>query len=140
MKMCFVGPKGGSVDIVDKATGEVLRSLPVAPGSYPVARFARYLFSNEALVLPGVVLATQGNTETCKPVGQFESAANPSFRMSPAARQLRDMKTMLARSEALAKRTEKAARAIARAKAAQPVKQITAEVSAPVLPATGDAV
>lgn len=120
MKHFLVGPKGGNLQFVDRQTGEVLRELHLPEGFYPLARFASLRGAGETLILPGHVLASQGNTLTCKPIGQFESAANPSFRVSPADRQIKAMKRMMARTEALAKRASKALQATKRAKAAVP--------------------
>jgi len=133
MKHFVVGPKGGSVSFVDQTTGEA-REIALSPGVYPLARFAPMRGPNERICVPGPRLDGQhfftssGNTETCKPLGQFESAANPHFRVSPAARQVREMQRMMQRTEALAKRTAKMQRAMARAKAAPAPAQIAPPV------------
>lgn len=120
MKHFAVGPKGGNLQFCDRETGEILRELHLPEGFYPLARFAPYRRFGEVMNLPGLVLALHGNSLTCKPLGQFESAANPSFRVSPADRQIKAMKRMMARTEALAKRASKALQATKRAKAAVP--------------------
>jgi len=119
MKGFLVGPKGGTVDIVDRQTGECVHSFQVGPGLHPVARFAPYLGGRFFLNGPHVV-QTLGNFETCKPAGQFESAANPFWKLTAAQKQVNEMRRMLARTEALAKRTAKMQQSMKRAKAAQP--------------------
>lgn len=126
MRKFLVGPKGGSVSVISEA-GEVVLELPLAAGIYPVARFAPFLFSGATLGLPGPLLSDCGNAETCKPDGQYESAANPHFRVSPAARQLREMRRMMQRTEALATKTAKQFEAMQRAK--EHVPQLEAPAS-----------
>jgi len=128
MKSFIVPPKGGLLSVVDSLTGEVIFELHLAAGVYPLARFAPLRRAGASLSLPGPVIASSGNALSCKPVGQYESAANPHFRVSPADRQVRQMTRMMRRTEALAKRAEAAQTAMTRAKSAQ------AQLPAPDLP------
>lgn len=135
MKAYFIGAKGGTVAFVSRLTGEARGPVPLNPGVYPLAYFARFRGNTEEIeVTGGSWLSTQGNTETCKPVGQWESAANPSFSVTPAARQLRQMRELMNRTAALANRAAKSERAMRRAKAAPPPAQLAAPVDEAVLP------
>lgn len=127
MKHFLIGPKGGAVSFVDQTTGEV-REIPLSPGLHSLAKFAPMRQSGEAISVPGLLLHSRGNVETCKPHGQFETSANPSFRVSAAARQVREIKRMMLRTEALSKRTAKMQKAMARAKAPPAPAQIAAPV------------
>lgn len=136
MKTYHVGPKGGLLALIDR-DGEVTVELPLLPGAHAMATFARIAGASLWDASGGKWVVQTGNAESCKPVGQFDSAANPSFRVSPAARQVREIKRMMARTEALAKRAAKAARAMERAKAAPPPAQIAAPVIEATLPDAG---
>lgn len=120
MKHLVVGPKGATVSFLDAESGEVLLDVPLGQGVYPLAFFARFGLPGAHIAAPTAFVAPRGNMETVKPRGQYESAANPSFRVSPAQRQLREMKRMMTRTSALEKRVSKAAEALKRAKAAVP--------------------
>jgi len=131
MKSYHVGPKGGLLSLVD-LDGEVIAELPLLPGVHAMATFARIAGARVWITSGGKWVTQTGNVRTCKPVGQFESAANPSFRVSPAQRQIADIKRMMARTEALHKRTLKAARAMERAKAAPAPAQLAPPVVEPL--------
>lgn len=108
----------GSVAFLDGLTGEVRRQIQVPPGIYPMATFEKQRHPGEVVSVDGDILRDRGNAATIKHPGHFESAANPHFRMSPAARQARELRKMLARTEALAAFTRKGLKAMARAKRA----------------------
>lgn len=131
MKTYHVGPKGGLLSLVT-VQGEVIE-LPLAAGAHALATLSRLAGALPFVPTGGKWLIASGNFETCKPIGQFETAANPSFRVSPAARQVREIKRMMARTEALAKRTAKIQSAMTRAKAPE---STPAPASEPVITPT----
>lgn len=137
MKSYHVGPKGGLLALID-GNGEVIAELPLLPGAHAMASFSRIAGARLWDASGGKWVTQTGNVQTCKPVGQFESAANPSFRVSPAQRQIADIKRMMARTEALHKRTLKAARAMERAKAAPAPAQLSAPVPLADQPGNGE--
>lgn len=126
MKNVIIGGKGGSVQVIDRGTGEVLAEVPLAPGVYPLARFAPLRGGNVLAFSNGSLAASVGNSRSIKPVGQFDSAANPFFRVSPAQREIRELTRMMRRTEALAKRAERASRDLSRARAAAQASQLPA--------------
>lgn len=121
MKSYIVGLKGGVASFCCTSTGEVLAEVPLTPGVHHLASLVRFRASGHELRLSGgVLVSSQGNTARCKPPGQFESSANPFFRVSPAARQQRELVRMMQRTEALSRRTAKQLQALKRAKQAVP--------------------
>lgn len=131
MKTFYCGPKGGLLQVFDPETGEVLSEHSLSSGPHPMAELARLAGARAWDVSGGHWLAPRGNMQTCKPDGQFESAANPTFRVSPAQRQARELRRMLARTEALQRRTQKQLQAIERARAAPHVVDAPAPASTP---------
>jgi len=112
----FVGPKGSSVHFVNE-DGECSRTIRLAGGSYSTATFEKLRHRGERVAYEEPVFFQIGGVHRVQHPGAFESAANPSFRISPAQRQAKELQRMLTRTEQLAKRTERAMRALQRAKA-----------------------
>lgn len=138
MKHLVVGPKGASVSFLDRDSGEVLLDIPLSQGVYPLAFFARFGLPGAQIAAPTAFVSPRGNMETVKPRGQYESAANPSFRVSPAQRQLREMQRMMTRTSAWEKRLAKAAQAMKRAKAAVPQIEHQPSVDVPPVSDAGE--
>jgi len=126
----FVGPKGAEVHFVDEH-GEIGRSVALPPGRYSTASFEKLRGRGEFVTYPLPLLPAVGNTVNIKHPGAFDSAANPSFRVSPAQRQAKQLQDMLRRSEALNRSTRKAMQAMKRAKADVPRIEHQQEVPAP---------
>lgn len=129
----FVGPKGGEVHFVT-ADGEITRHLPVPPGAHATASFQKLRRPGERVSFPLPLFPLVAKSATMRHPGHNDSAANPSFRVSPAQRQAKQLQTVLARSEALNRSAMKALQAIKRAKRDVPRIEHT-----PDLPAASDA-
>lgn len=138
MKSLFVPEAGSaSVSFVDIMSGEIVHSISLDAGVYPLATIQRY---NPGGCYPhfegGTVRCQHGNGLTCLPEGQFESAANPFFTVTPAQREARRLGMVMRRTEALATRAEEALEAAQRASRRVPrIEDLTegegdAEVSA----------
>lgn len=130
-------PKGSNVHFFDE-DGQILRSIRLPPGIYSTASFEKLRHPGEKVSYDVPVYRGVGNCRTIKCDGHEESAANPFFRMTPAARQARELRRVMARTEALAAFTRKGLKALHRAKRETPrleSPQVQAEkpqVEAPV--------
>lgn len=118
MKTYHVGPDGGALTGIDPNTGEILTMQDLEPRPYPAAELRRLCGALAFTVSGGEWLKSRGNFASIRCEGHFESSANPSFRVSPAARQAKEIARMLSRTEALQKRTAKQLKALKRAKTA----------------------
>lgn len=123
----FIGPKGGSVNFVDE-DGVVTRFIPLSAGAYSLATFQKLRAPGEHVTVDAPVFRQLGNVARERHPAAFESAANPSFRVSPAQRQAKNLQRMMARTEALARYAAKGLKAIKRAKAAVPQLEHTPEL------------
>lgn len=116
-KFIVSGSKSGQVTYVNP-DGEIVRELSLPPGVYDTATFLKLALAGESVAFDRPVVVARGNMRTCKPDGQFDSAANPHFRVTAAMRQERNIRAMLTRTEALAVRVRSEVKALRRAKAA----------------------
>lgn len=112
----FIGAKGGEVHFVNDADGEVLRSLPLVPGVHARATFEKLRRRGERAVYSVAPVLVQAQSAFIRHGGHYDSAANPSFRVSPAQRQAKQLQALMARSEALNRSAQKALQAVKRAK------------------------
>jgi len=112
-----VGPKGGQVTY--HRGGEVTRCVILAPGEHSCKPFMAAREAGEEIEWGAPIVATRARLLTIFQ-GRVESAANPSWRMSEAARMARDIRNQLLQTQAYAKRAEKAARMMRRAKTPPP--------------------
>lgn len=125
----FVSAKGADVHFVSP-DGEVNRTISLAAGQYATASFEKLRYPGETVAFSVPVRRSVGNSLNVTHPGAYHSAANPSFRISPAQRQAKELQRMMARTEALAKYARKGMQAMARAKVAVPML----EAPAPELP------
>lgn len=109
----YLGVKGGEVHFL--RDGEIMRSLPLGGGVYSTASFEKLRRPGETVGYPVPLLRLTGHFTHVRHPGAFDSAANPSFRVSPGQRQARDLSRMMARSEALNRSAHKALQAAKRA-------------------------
>lgn len=129
------GPKNGTVYITS-GDDEIVFEISVPPGVYTTAQFEKLRGPGQRVVFDRQVVRQRGNAVTCKPEGQYESAANPHFRMTAAARQAREMRQMLQRTVALEARTRKNLAAIRRSAAVPQIEDQTGEDDAGEVSAT----
>lgn len=111
----FVGPKGAEVSFVS-ADGEILRTLVVPPGIHAAATYRKLRGPGETVAFSTPLYALSAKSASIRHPGHLDSAANPSFRVSPAQRQAKELRGLLARSEALNRSAQKAMQAVKRAK------------------------
>lgn len=115
----FIGPKGGEVAFLGD-DGVVNRTIPLAPGAYASSTFEKLRHPGETVAFSVPVLVAYAASVNIRHPGHFDSAANPSFRVSPAQRQAKQLSQMMLRSEALNRSAQKALQAARRAKKAVP--------------------
>lgn len=134
----FVGPKGAEVHFL--CDGEITRTIQLPAGAYACASFEKLRRSGETVGYPVPVLRSFGNGRNIKHPGAFDSSANPSFRVTPAQWQAKQLQQMMQRTEQLAKRANKALQAARRAKKDVPqiehTPDLPAKVDAGDIPAT----
>lgn len=100
--------------------GVIEHELSFPPGVYSTATIEKWRYPGQVVVYDRPLMARVGNSLTCKPVEQFDSAANPHFRMTAAARQVRELRALTKRNEALMARVRKGVSAMGRARRAVP--------------------
>lgn len=110
----YIGPKGGEVVYLSE-DGEIRRTLVLGAGAYATASFEKLRRPGETVSYSAPLHGLRASVQRIAHPGAFDSAANPSFRVSPAQRQAKQMQQMLARSEALNRRAAKALQAVKRA-------------------------
>lgn len=98
-----VPAKGGVLSIVDSVTGEFVRELPVPAGCYSVGALVRACRRGQHLVSAGgvTVIERSAGGYVQRGQGHFESAANPSYRVTNAMRLARNLEANLRRQEVL---------------------------------------
>lgn len=116
----FVPAKGAEISFVSQ-DGEIVRSIHLVAGHYVAATFEKLRRAGEVVVYGGLAVHHPvGNARNVVHPGAYESAANPSFRVSPAQRQAKNLQRMMARTEALARVARKGMQAMARARSDVP--------------------
>lgn len=129
----YCGPKGGEVSFLSEE-GEILRTLALAPGAYATASFEKLRRPGERVAYSVPVHARRAAVARNRHPGHEDSAANPSFRVSAAQRQAKQLQGLMARSEALNRSAQKALQALKRAK-----RDVPKIEHRPALPAASDA-
>jgi len=133
----YVGAKGGDVSFVN-GDGEITRTISLPSGQYAAASFQKLRHPGETVSFPGSMQWLSAKSVRIVHPGGRDSSANPSFRVSPAQRQAKQLQAMMQRSEALQRSAAKALRAAARAR--RDVPQLEHVKSVPVdageIPAT----
>lgn len=112
----FVGPKGCTV--LFHRDGVITRQIDLAAGAYPVRRFLAAREAGEWIDFgSGKIMGKQPQIRS-QNFGDraWESAANPSWRISPSARVARDLKVGMLRMNAMGKSVAKGIEALKRAK------------------------
>lgn len=100
--LCVSGTSG-SVSIMELDTGEVVGELAVPRGSYTVGALIRNARRGRILIAGNgvkVIRASAGGYAQ-RGDGHFESAANPSYRVTNAMRLARNLEASLRRQEVL---------------------------------------
>lgn len=124
-----VGPKGGEVHFCDE-DGQIRRTVSLVCGTYATASFQKLRRAGEVVSFPGLMSPLSAKSARMRHPGHLDSAANPSFRVSPAQRQAKQLQALMARSEALNRRAQKALQAVKRSKRDVPMIEHTPDVSA----------
>lgn len=98
-----VPAKGGVLSVVDSVTGEFVRELPVPAGCYSVGALVRACRRGQRLVSSGgvTVIERSAGGYAQRSQSHFESAANPSYRVTNAMRLARNLEANLRRQEVL---------------------------------------
>lgn len=116
----FVPAKGAEISYVNE-DGEITSTIHLTAGTYVAATFEKLRRPGETVVFGGLAVHHPvGNSVNIVHPGAYHSAANPSFRVSPAQRQAKELQRMMVRTEALAKFARKGMQAIARARSEVP--------------------
>jgi len=124
----IVGPKGATIHF--HRDGEVVQHLELPPGQYSTAQFEKARGAHGIRVDYGKLLIQRPTMDSSRMTfGEqaFQSAANPSWRISAGQRQARELQRMMQATQFAAKRVEKGLEAMKRAK--QAVPQIAPPVS-----------
>lgn len=112
----IVGRDGGKVLVLDLESGEVVATLDCDAGTRPVGAFIRACGRGQALFAgDGVeVVKARSRVSRSRSAGHFESAANPTYRVTNAMRQARNLERQLVEMRILDKRMQARQEAMAR--------------------------
>lgn len=136
-----VPAKGGILSVVDSLTGEFVRELPVPAGCYSVGALVRACRRGQRLVSAGgvTVIERSAGGYAQQHESHFESAANPTYRVTNAMRMARNLEASMRRMEMLERVATKRHEALIRAtENVIPVKSADAEAAEPDVSASDE--
>lgn len=104
LKPVFVSKDGGTLDVCDRETGEIVVSVPVRPGVVSRGEFAALEEVGEFRLSKGLIEVPPFRGYVVQPaIERYVSGANPDYTPPPAAdrlhNEMRQMVNRLARQE-----------------------------------------